>query len=422
MNYVRRKIGPAFRQALTQFPVCVLTGARQTGKSTFLRQELDGYAYVTFDDPLLREFAQSDPRGFLTQYHGAKGTILDEIQYVPELLPYLKMDVDNLRVPGRWVLTGSQQFHLMRNIGESLAGRAALFDMAPFCSTEISSPQNIEKLLWNGCYPEPAMEPQKRDLWIPSYIQTYIERDIRLLGNVNDIHSFETLVRLCAARHGQELNVATLSRESGVAVATAKKWIGLMESCYLIELIPPFHNNLGKRLIKSPKMYFSDSALAAYLTQQPSPRALKAGSMGGAFFEGWVISEAIKCFYNHGRKPDIFFWRTHDGLEVDLIIQIKGRLHPIEIKQSATPKPQFMEPINRFRQLAERQYEVAEGLLVCQAEEQAALPNGNRCMPWRNLYPWLEEQLEAPCTTAPEIEYMSLASTTKSNSAPPSSR
>ncbi len=392
--YIKRKISESFLQALARFPVCVLTGARQTGKSTLLRRELEGYDYVTFDDPLLREFAQTDPKGFLSQHQTAKGTILDEIQYVPDLLPYIKMDVDNNRIPGRWVLTGSQQFHLMRNIGESLAGRAVLFDLAPFCSEEINASTELADLLWTGCYPEPAMEPEKRELWLRSYMQTYIERDIRQLGNVSDIRSFETFVWICAARHAQELNLAALSRASGVAVATAKKWIGLMESCYLIHLVPTFHNNLGKRLVKSPKLYFADSALAAYLTQQPSAQALLAGSMGGAFFEGWVISEAVKCFYNHGRRPELFFWRSHDGLEVDLILQARGRLYPVEIKQNATPRPLFMESINRFRKLAEQHFKVAEGLLVCQAEKESALPNGNRSLPWRKFYPWLEQLLD----------------------------
>ena len=392
--YIKRKIGPSFQQALSRFPVCVLTGARQTGKSTFLQQELKGYTYVTFDDPLLREFAQSDPKGFLNQHNGERGTILDEIQYVPELLPYVKMDVDSNRIAGRWVLTGSQQFHLMRNIGESLAGRAVLFDLAPFCTGEINPSVEIASLLWTGCYPEPAMDPGKREPWIRSYIQTYIERDIRQLGNVTDIRAFETFVRMCAARHAQELNLAALSRESGVAVATAKKWIGLMESSYLIQLVPPFHSNLGKRLVKSPKLYLTDSALAAYLTQQPSAQALLHGSMGGAFFEGWVVTEAVKCFYNHGRKPAIFFWRSHDGLEIDLMIQGGGRLYPVEIKLSATTRPQFMEPINRLRRLAEPQYDIAEGLLVCQARQESPLPNGNRCLPWRRFYLWMEQILD----------------------------
>ncbi len=391
--YIKRKIGSSFQKALSLFPVCVLTGARQTGKSTFLRQELKGYGYVSFDDPMQRDFARSDPVGFIQSVKSPKGIILDEIQYVPSLLQYIKIEIDNHRIPGQWVLTGSQQFHLMKNISESLAGRAVLFDLAPFCSTETDLSVGINELLWNGFYPEPALDPEKRTLWMSSYIQTYLERDIRQLGNVTDIYSFETLVKLCAARHGQELNLAALSRESGVAVATVKKWIGLLESCYLIFLLHPFHNNLGKRIVKSPKIYFMDSALVAFLTRQPSAEALGSGSMGGAFFEGFIVTEAVKCFFNHGQKPDLFFWRSHDGLEIDLIVQIGTTLYPMEIKKSSTPKPSFLTPVNQFKKLAAANHTIEEGLLICQAGSPTVLPNGNRSLPWQQFYPWLKSQL-----------------------------
>ncbi|RKX47713.1 MAG: hypothetical protein DRP64_00295 [Verrucomicrobia bacterium] len=392
--YIKRKIGSSFKKALSLFPVCVLTGARQTGKSTFLHQELKGYSYVSFDDPLQRDFAQADPVGFLKQCEGVKGTILDEIQYVPEILQYIKIAVDKERIPGRWILTGSQQFHLMKNIGESLAGRAVLFDLAPFCLAEKTPRENLDLILWNGLYPEPSLAPEKRELWISSYIQTYLERDIRQLGNVSDIHSFETLIKLCAARHGQELNLTALSRESGVAQSTVKKWIGLLESCYLLFLLPPFHNNLGKRIVKSPKIYFMDSALVATLTRQPSPESMAAGSMGGAFFEGLIVTEAVKCFFNRGKKPDLFFWRSHDGLEVDLIIQIGGTLYPVEIKRNNTPKTSFLAPLNQFKKIATPQFQLGEGQLVCQTENPGPLPNGNQSLPWQKFYPWLDDLLQ----------------------------
>lgn len=371
------------------FPVCVLTGARQTGKSTLLRHELPDYQYITFDDPLQRDFATADPSGFIQSLRLNKGTILDEIQYIPDLLSYIKIDVDNARTPGRWVLTGSQQFHLMKNISESLAGRVVLFDLAPFCSKETDSSSGLDDLLWTGLYPEPVLNPEKRDLWISAYIQTYLERDIRQLGNISDIHSFETVTKLCAARHGQELNMTALSRESGVATATIRRWIGLLESCYLIYLLQPFHNNLGKRVVKSPKIYFLDPGLAAYLTRQPSADALGSGNMAGAFFEGFIVSEAVKCFFNHGRKPDLFFWRSHDGLEVDLLIQIAGKTIPVEIKRTATPKLAFTQPLQRFKSLLP---EIEGGTLVCQIEKPTTLANGVQALPWQHFYPWLEKQ------------------------------
>ncbi len=404
--YLKRKITRPFKKALSLFPVCVLTGARQTGKSTFLRNELSNYKYITFDDPIQRNFATEDPVGFIQSIKNLHGTILDEIQYVPTLLQYIKIEVDNHRTPGQWILTGSQQFHLMKNISESLAGRAILFDLAPFCFDETNRATGANDLLWNGLYPEPTLCPKKRELWVGSYLQTYLERDIRQLGNVSDIHSFETVIKLCAARHGQELNLTAISRESGVAVATVKKWIGLLESCYLIFLLPPFHNNLGKRVVKSPKIYFLDSALVAFLTRQPSAEALGSGSMSGAFFEGLIISEAIKCFFNHGKKPDLFFWRSHDGLEVDLLCQIGGTIYPIEIKQNATPKAAFLKSLNQFKTLDHTGYTINEGLLVCQAQDELALPNKNRSLPWQKFYSWLDQRItmsENPAVEEPEM-------------------
>jgi len=395
--YIPRKIANQIKSALRIFSVCVVTGARQTGKSTLLKNELPDYTYITFDDPLQREFAQSDPVGFLNALADRHGIVLDEIQYVPALLSYIKMDVDQTHVPGRWVLTGSQQFHLMKNISESLAGRAILFDLAPFCCDELSERKKLTDILWTGLYPEPELCPEKRELWVRSYLQTYLERDIRQLGNVTDLSSFESLILLCAARHSQELNYSSLSRESGVAIITAKKWVGLLESCYLLYLLKPFHANLGKRVIKSPKLYFMDPSLAGYLTRQPSPDAMLSGSMGGSFFEGLIVSEAVKCFYNNGKRPDLYFWRSHDGMEVDLIIQIHDRLYPVEIKCSATPKSAFLTPLNQFKQLATSfSFKVAEGLLVCQAPEPAHLPDGNRCIPWTEFYTWLNTKLTNP--------------------------
>ena len=268
--------------------------------------------------------------------------------------------------------------------------------MAPFCLAELREDKPLTEILWTGLYPEPELCPEKREHWLRSYLQTYLERDIRQLGNVSDLNSFESLINLCAARHGQELNIAALSRSSGVAAITAKNWVGLLQSCYLLYLLRPFHNNLGKRIVKSPKLYFIDPALAGYLTRHPSAEAMLAGSMGGNFFEGLIVTEAVKCFYNRGKHPELYFWRSHDGLEVDLIIQIGNVLYPIEIKCSATPKSNFMVPLNQFRKLAEASpLSVADGLLVCQAPKPGTLPNGNQYLPWNLFYQWLDGKLAA---------------------------
>jgi predicted AAA+ superfamily ATPase len=349
--------------------------------------------YLTFDDPLTREFATTDPNGFLSQA-APRPMILDEIQYVPELLPYLKMRIDKARrAVGRWLLTGSQQFALMKNVSESLAGRIALLELLPLSLLEQPRVQiTLEEWLWSGGYPEPALYANHRDLWMSSYIQTYVERDIRLLQNVQDLRTFETFLALCAGSHGQIFNKARLARACGVSEPTLKTWGSLLEASYIVFLLQPYYKNYGKRLTKTPKLYFLDSGLVCTLTRQPSSQAALAGAMAGAFFEGIVVSEAVKAFTIAGKRPDLFFWRSHDGLEVDLIIQIGARFLPVEIKLTATPTLKHFEPLNRFRELAGA--DAADvGILVCRAEQQTRLPNNNLILPWRAFPSWLQKQL-----------------------------
>lgn len=399
--YTKRHIAIALRTALAQFPAVLVTGPRQSGKTTVLRTELGSdYTYTTFDDPLMREFARRDPHGFL-RAHAEGNAILDEIQYVPELMPYLKMAIDQDRQRnGRWVLTGSQQFALMRDVNESLAGRVALLELLPFALDEYA-PMNsaLETLVWNGQYPEPALYPQKRDLWMSSYIQTYIERDIRLLHNVQNLRLFEQFVGLCAARHGQEFNKAAMARECGISESTANSWAGLLQATYVVNLLPPFFQNFGKRLIKSPKLYFIDSGIVCNLTRQPSGASALAGQSNGALFEGLMVTEALKTYANRARKPNLFFWRSHDGLEVDLIIQERGTLYPVEIKLTATPTLKHIEPLSRFRALAKLDRNEAPGLLVCRVDQRTVLPDNTIALPFREFAPWLES-LISPSQTA----------------------
>jgi predicted AAA+ superfamily ATPase len=392
--YLHRQLFPALQTALRQFPAVLITGPRQSGKTTFLREECDDrFAYVTFDDPLNRAFAVNDPRGFLNLYRD-QPVILDEIQYATELLPYLKMAIDQDRQRmGQWVLTGSQQFALMKNVSESLAGRIALLELLPFSRLEYApADEPLEEQLWRSAYPEPALAPEKRDLWLRSYVQTYVERDVRLLHDIRDLRAFELFLGLCASRHGQVFNKAALARECGVSEPTIKSWGHVLAASYILYFLQPYSRNYGKRLIKTPKLYFIDAALAAWLTRQPSAAAALAGGMGGLLFEGWVVSEAVKAFTLRGRAPDVFFWRSHDGLEVDLIIQVSGRFIPVEIKLTATPTPRHLEPLNRFKTLAEDDA-LATGLLVCRVEQSQPLPHGHLALPWRQFPGWLQKQL-----------------------------
>jgi uncharacterized protein len=393
--YVSRLLSQTLKKALGQFPAILVTGPRQSGKTTFLLHEFhQDFDYVSFDDPLERGFALQDPQGFLDRFKN-KPVILDEIQYVAEILPYLKIRIDAKRQHyGHWLLTGSQPFQLMKNVTESLAGRIALLELLPFSIVETRSDRTrtLESLIWSGGYPEPFLTPGKRDLWIKSYLQTYVERDVRQLQNVRDLHDFETFLGLCAAFHGQPFNTASLSRKSGVSLPTIKNWAGVLEASYLCRFLPPYFNNFGKRLVKTPKLYFVDSAIVCALTRQPSGEASLSGPLSGSLFEGFVISETLKIFAAGGMRADCFFWRSHDGLEVDLVLQLKGKLIPVEIKLTATPTLKHLEPLNQFKSLA-GQEGTPEGILVCRVEKPTLLPQNNLALPWQKFPVWLQERL-----------------------------
>lgn len=392
--YLPRHLGNALQDALRLFPAVFLSGPRQSGKTTFLQHELGQSAgYVTFDDPLEREFARNDPEGLLDRFP-EQPVILDEVQYVPELLSHIKMRIDRERSRnGRWLLTGSQRFQLMSSISESLAGRVAILELLPFSVRELAAHLPLlPESIWNGFYPEPCLEPRKRDLWTRSYIQTYVERDVRQIKNIQDLQAFESFVTLVAARHAQELNVAALASTVGLSQPTIKSWIGVLEAAYVTVTLAPFFENFGKRIIKSPKLYLVDPALVCSLTRQPSADAALAGAMGGALFEGLVVLEVYKLLANLGRKPELYFWRSHDGLEVDLLIPVGGKLLPVEIKLTATPSAGHIESIERFKRIAQGKC-TKEGVLVCRVARDRALPGGNTAIAWQRFPAWLYERL-----------------------------
>lgn len=379
-------------EAINFFPAILITGPRQSGKTTFVQQELQKtHAYISFDDPLNRAFAVHDPKGFLLQFKD-QPLILDEIQYVPEILSYLKIDIDEKHQAGKWILTGSQHFQFMRNISETLAGRVAILELLPFSLEEAqyNHPDKLKEAIWRGGYPDPCLQPAKRDLWLNGYLQTYIERDVRSLENIRDLRAFETYINLCAAFHSNPFNTASLARDCGLSLPTVKAWGNILHASYVLLFLPPYFRNFGKRLIKTPKIYFFDPALVSFLTQQPTPEAALAGPMGGALFEGLIVSETYKAFYNKGIQPQVYFWRSHDGLEIDMLIQTQGKIHPVEIKLTATPTLNHTLPLNRLKNLLAGEA-AKTGLMVCRVEKQQALPGNNLALPWHTFPDYLHE-------------------------------
>lgn len=351
-------------QASTVFPVLLVTGARQVGKTTLLQALREPErGYVTLDNPLMVSLAHEDPALFLQRFKPP--VLIDEIQYAPGLLPHIKMAVDSAHRPGMFWLTGSQPFHLMRGVSESLAGRVAVVQLLGFSRREAEGKgqetvppflpaeaaldarrataarldiQGLYELIWRGSFPAMSASPQmERDLFYGSYLQTYVQRDVRDLARVGDGMAFLRFVRAAAARTGQLLNMAELARDADVAPNTAKSWLSILEASGLVYLLQPWHSNVTKRLVKAPKLYFLDTGLCAYLTQWSSPRTLEAGAMSGAIFETWVVVELLKSYWHQGQQAPFYYYRDKDQREIDLLIESDGVLHPVEIKKTASP-------------------------------------------------------------------------------------
>jgi uncharacterized protein len=341
-------------KALKHFPVVLLTGPRQCGKTELLRQHFPSYIYHSLDALDTRRLASEDPRSFLSTEGPC---IIDEIQEAPELLNYVKEHVDRNSKKGQVILTGSHQFHLMKGVTESLAGRVAVLELLPFSYSEITShfQSTLAELIWRGFFPQLQVEKDlDPELWFSSYINTYLERDLRSQIAVKDLRAFEMLLQLLAARLTQELNINKLASEIGVHAATIKAWISALEAAYVIYLLPPYFENFGKRIVKSPKLYLMDTGLVCHLTQLKSADRVLTGPLAGPLFENFVVSEYLKNFYFKGKKPAIYFWRSHDGLEVDLIVDHGLYLQPIEVKLSQTITSRHGKNLQQFQTISQK--------------------------------------------------------------------
>lgn len=332
-----------------QYPVVTITGPRQSGKTTLCKSAFPGMPYVNLESPDIREFATNDPRGFLSAY--PDGAIFDEIQRTPQLLSYLQPIIDEQPTPGRFILTGSQQFEVMTAISQSLAGRTALLKLLPFSIEELAGAgitPGIDSLLLNGFYPriyDAHLDPTQA---LGDYLETYVERDIRQLINIKDLALFEKFVRLCAGRAGQLLNLHSLGSDVGISHTTARSWLTLLEASYIVFLLQPWHTNLAKRQVKTPKLYFYDVGLAAYLLGTENELHVNRHPLRGNLFENLVVIEALKYRYNRARRNNLYFWRDAKGNEVDLLIETGGEVVPVEIKSGATINADFFKGLRMF--------------------------------------------------------------------------
>lgn len=351
---IERKLAVQIRQVVDQMPVISITGPRQSGKTTLCQQLFPDYFHANLENPDVRAFALEDPRQFLLQ--GKGGMVIDEVQYAPELFSYLQVRVDQTRRNGEYILSGSQNFLLMEKIAQSLAGRVAIFHLLPFSLDELRDtdyfPRGPYDFILKGGYPRIYDQNVDLNIFFPSYVQTYVERDVRQLINVSDLQQFQLFVRICAGRIGQIFNQSAIANETGLSHPTVRRWLSLLQTSFIAHTLPPYYRNFNKRLTKSPKLYFYDTGLACYLLGIRTVEELETHYAKGALFENFVLVELMKHFYNQGTLQPLYFWRDRTGHEIDLLIDIAGKMHPIEIKSSTTLHSAFFNNLKFFNKIS----------------------------------------------------------------------
>ena len=352
---IDRNAAPFLRQLMYYYPVVTVTGPRQSGKTTLCQALFPEKRYVSLESIDQAEYAQSDPRGFLAEY--AKGAIIDEVQYAPGLLRYLQVEVDARPEPGRFLLTGSQHFGLLETITETLAGRTGILYLLPLCHEEIgrfpTPPNSLFEWLFTGGYPRIHDRQILASRWHADYITTYIQRDVRQVLKVGNLNTFTTFLRLCAGRAGQILNLSALGSDCGVSHNTARAWLSVLETSFILFRLPAWHRNIKKQLIKSPKLHFFDTGLLCRLLGLREMEQLRHHPLRGAVFENWVVSEVYKEHVNRGLDADLFYFRDRKGLEIDLVLESAEQITLVEMKSGATVSNDFFRPLKRVHDLIE---------------------------------------------------------------------
>ena len=381
---LERQLSPTLERLAAAFPIVAVTGPRQSGKTTLVQAVFADRAYVSLEDPAERSFAEEDPHGFLARFrHGA---IFDEAQRWPDLFSYLQGIVDADRLPGRFILTGSQQFGFVSGITQSLAGRVGMTRLLPLALSEMPGVRDrtltLDDSMLLGGYPALHVGATLPQDWFASYVATYIERDVRQALNVQDLSTFQRFLRLCAGRTGQLLNLNAVAGETGVAHSTARAWLSVLEASELVFLLPPYHRSFGKRLVKSPKLYFVDVGLACWLLAIRSANVLALHPLRGALFETLLVSEFLKARYNEGLPADLYFWRDNNRLEADLVFEHEGRLQTVEIKSGQTATADYIRAGRKSARFAGG--EAAPPWLIYGGEESFQR-SGVRVIGWRDI-------------------------------------
>jgi predicted AAA+ superfamily ATPase len=381
---IERDIQVELTKSRKEYPVICITGPRQSGKTTLARAAFPKLPYVSFEEPVTRNVFAEDPKGFLSRY--AAGAVFDEVQHVPELFSYLQVMADARPEAGRFVLTGSQHFGLVEKISQSLAGRTAVLELLPFSANELQRgnwlASSLNAVLWAGAYPPVHDRGLRPERWYANYLATYIQRDVRQITQVHNLDAFTRFIRLCAGSTGQLINTNRLGSECGVDHKTIRRWLTVLQASYVIGLLPPYHRNFRKRLVKTPKLYFYDTGLACHLIGIQMEDQLDTHPLRGALFESWIFSELTKSLVNNGESPAMYFWRTHGGQEVDFLLERGGAMLAIEAKAGLAVDPTAVRTL-------ESAVHVWDGMKTNQfimfGGDDGMKIRGCTLMPWRNV-------------------------------------